>query len=350
MPERKVGELLDEDSDHNERQVNGAPHSNVRALIAVDPAYQAAIRKHERPLSALMPDYERVCKEIAECWRIDEVKKIDDKVEALRCYARQIHNLEAQTKLTLIRARAWQQIGKISLTLEKAPHGPGRGHKSRPGSGTAFKIATLRAAGVSRNRANVAEHISRIELKEFENEAVNWLEQGRSVGLEELINTVLKRHQLKPGVRVRPWSNNDEALFGLEANGEKPSYAARTYRMTKRLSAAEKVKHIVRVSADLSERLWHPLLGWVFQDDQVTNLLQDLSQRPVDEHDQFLHRLTRDEHEQYSSVADFVEVTREAQEEQEQPQRPARSRKVKLRKSGNRRNGSETQAAHQANA
>jgi hypothetical protein len=313
-------------------QTNGAAHSTGSAVIVVDPAYRQAVRKHEHALTTLMPNYEKVCQDIAKCWRIDEVKEIDDKAEALRCYARQIHNHEAQTKLTLIRVRAWHRIGELSRSLEKARHGPGRGHKSRPGAGTPFKTATLRNVGISRTRANLAEQISKIGIKEFEDYADQCLAQGRPVSLEDMINTIVKRKQLRPGVRARPWSNNDEGLFGLEANGEKLSYSGRTYRMTKRLSVTERVKHIMRGAADLPERPWHPFLGWLFTEREVTNLLQDLSQRPIAEHEKLLHDLTKGQHEQFASVMDFVEVT----DEHEQRRHP-RTKKVKRRKSGNRR-------------
>jgi hypothetical protein len=328
-----------------------AARSNGRALVAIDPAYEQAVRKHERALPDLMPNYEKICQDIAECWRVDEVKEIDDKAEALRCYARIIHNHEAQTKWALVRVRAWHRIGEITRSVKTAPHGPGRGHKSRPGAGTPFpsKTAFLRDLGISRSRANLGEHISKNAMKEFEDCAAKGLAQGQAVGFEEMVDTVLKRRRLNPGVRTRPWSNNDEGLFGLEANGEKLSYAGRLYRMTKRLSVAERIKHIVRVAADLPERPWHPVLGWLFTEREVTNLLQDLSQRPLAEHEKLLHDLTKDNHEQYSSVVDFNEVTKEAHKQQEQ-RRPPRTKKVERKKSGNRRHVSETQAAHQSHA
>jgi hypothetical protein len=327
---------------------NGSVRSNGRALVAIDPAYEQAVRKHERALPNSMPNYEKICQDIGECYRIDEVKGIDDMAEALRCYARQIHHHEAQKKWTLIRVRAWRRIGEIADSLKKG-HGPGRGHKRCPAAGTPFKTAFLRAAGISRSRTSLAQQIFKIEMKEFEDCADQFFAQGRPVGLAELLKTVLKRHRLNPGVKTRPWSNNDEGLFGLEANGEKLSYPGRLYRMTKRLSVAQKITHITRVSEDLPEHPWHPFLGWLFTEREVTNLLQDLSQRPIAEHEKLLHDLAKDQHEQFASVVDFVEITNEAHEQQEQRRQP-RTKKVERRKSGNRRHVSETETTDQSHA
>ena len=210
------------------------------------------------------------------------------------------------------------------------------------------KTAFLQDVGISRSRANLGEQISKIAMKEFEDCAAEGLAQGRAVEFEEMVNAVLRRHQLNPGVRTRPWSNNDEGLFGVEANGEKLSYAGRLYRMTKRLSEAERIIHITRVSRDLPERQWHPLLAWLFTDRQVANLLQDLSQRPIAEHEKQLRNLTKEVREA-SSVVDYAEVTKQAHE-RTRATTPARTKKAKRRKSGKSGHASEIQAAHQRHA
>jgi hypothetical protein len=314
---------------------------NGYALVPVDPAYRRAINMHGRPC-AQMPDYEKAREYILKCTRIDEVKNIADKAEAMRCYARQLHDVEAQNKWVLVRVRAYHRLGEIFRSLKRG-HGPGRGKKKRcPGTGTSlFKIETYNSVGISRSRAHRAEQISRtIEMEEVEAYVAAHTARGVPVSIEIMINTLVRRQQIRPGIGIRPFTNNDEGLFGLEANGSKLSYEGRTYQATKRLSEIGRVKHLVRVAADL-ERSWHPLFKWVFADDQVANLVQHLSQLPIDQHEAELRRLAPEQ--EAPAAVDFVDVTKAANQRQ-----PRRRTKKAARQSRTRH--VETEAARPDNA
>jgi hypothetical protein len=298
------------------RKLNG--HAD---LVPIDPVYRRAINMDGRKC-APMPNYAKACQYIIECARIDEVKDIDDAAEAMRCYARQIHDVKAQNAWVLIRVRAWHEIGKRSRNLKKG-HGPGRGKtgkKTCPRPGTSlFKVETLNSVGISRSKANRAEQVSRIAMEKFEAYIKAQTTRGLPVSIEDTINTVVRRQQLRPGVGTRLFTNNDVGVFGLEANGSKLSYEGRTYRATKQLSQIGRAKHLLRVLADL-ERPLHPLFEWVFADDQVANLIQHLSQLPIDQHEAILRRLAQEQ--EPPSVVDFVEVTEAAN----QPEQPCRKR------------------------
>src|SRR6516162_4382791 len=217
------------------------------------------------------------------------------------------------------RPRTPGYYGQISRSLKRG-HGSGRGKKKTcPGTGTSlFKIATLKSAGISRSRAHRAEQLSCIELKEFEEYTAIHTARGRPVSIDEMINTLVRRQQIRPGVGVRPFTNNDEGLFGLEADGSKLSYEGRTYQATKRLSKCGKLKHVLRVLADVPEM--HELMASLLNDGQVANLVQHLSQLPIDQHEVALRRLAQKQ--EAPSAVDFREVTEAAN----QPEQPCRNR------------------------
>jgi len=70
--------------------------------------------------------YDAACLAVAEAARLDEVKDIKDKMEALEHYARQAHNSDMEANAWAIRKRAEDRLGEISLQIEKA-------HKVGPG-------------------------------------------------------------------------------------------------------------------------------------------------------------------------------------------------------------------------
>ena len=60
-----------------------------------------------------LPKYDDMCRAIAECHRVDEVKDIRDKAEALRAYARMAHNREAEIQFSEIKILAERQAGQL---------------------------------------------------------------------------------------------------------------------------------------------------------------------------------------------------------------------------------------------
>src|SRR5262249_41595128 len=125
---------------------------------------------------------------------------------------------------------------------------------------------------------------------------------------------ILRRQQLRPGIRTRPYTNNDAGFFGQDAKGL--SQTGQLYETLKRLPDLERLKLIIRLGAGLPESPWQPLLAWVFTDGQVVNLAQDLSQRPVADHEPYLSRLAQ-QPKPISGVLDWNEVTKDAHHQQQ---------------------------------
>lgn len=63
--------------------------------------------------------YDSMCRAIAECHSVDEVKELHDKARALEIYAKQAMNVEAERKATEIRLRAERRAGELMASLRR---------------------------------------------------------------------------------------------------------------------------------------------------------------------------------------------------------------------------------------
>jgi len=63
--------------------------------------------------------YDTMCRAIAECHRIDEVKELRDQARALEIYAQQARNTEAEDKAREIRIRAQRRMGELLTQLPR---------------------------------------------------------------------------------------------------------------------------------------------------------------------------------------------------------------------------------------
>ena len=67
--------------------------------------------------------YDSMCRAIAECHAVDEVKDIRDKAMALEHYAKQAKNTDAERKAADIRLRAERRTGELLKDLAKSEGG-----------------------------------------------------------------------------------------------------------------------------------------------------------------------------------------------------------------------------------
>lgn len=63
--------------------------------------------------------YDAMVTAIAECHRVDEVKDLANKAQALALYARQAQNVDAERKATAVRLRAERRAGELFKELER---------------------------------------------------------------------------------------------------------------------------------------------------------------------------------------------------------------------------------------
>ena len=64
--------------------------------------------------------YDAMCRAIAECHSVDEVKDIRDKARALEAYANQAKNTDAERKALEIRLRAERKTGQLIKEMQEA--------------------------------------------------------------------------------------------------------------------------------------------------------------------------------------------------------------------------------------
>ncbi|WP_250518522.1 hypothetical protein [Caballeronia sp. ATUFL_M1_KS5A] len=96
--------------------------------------------------------YESMCRAIAECDAIDEVKDLRDKAMALEVYARQAMNVEAERQAQRIRVRAERRAGELLKTTPKRTGGDAA--KARSKQTTEFSPPpALADLGISKDKS-----------------------------------------------------------------------------------------------------------------------------------------------------------------------------------------------------
>jgi hypothetical protein len=292
---------------------NGNGH--LPALLA-DPqrvAFERARAQHHQALPDIIPYYEKTCKQIAECVRLDELSNIVKENDKLRAIARILENQEAEINLAEIKLRALRRLGELSFGLKKAT-GPGRG-KRLPRRGKSFR---LKRAGISTSTAQRGEQLYKMR-DELDRYLGEWREQNRPAHIADL----LRRRQLRPGIETRPWTDDVEGLFESDAKG--PSDAGRLCAKAMRLSVPDKIEFIIALGGTVPEQ-WHDVLAWVFRDRQANKLAQDLYQRPVAEREPHLRRLAQ----KHGAIValDWNEQTKEFHHQQKRHQ-PRSKKKIR---------------------
>ncbi|MDR2214612.1 MAG: hypothetical protein LBE59_02085 [Nevskiaceae bacterium] len=135
-----------------------------------------------------LPRYDEMCTAIAACHRVDEAKNMRDKAEALRAYAKQANNKDAEVQLAEIKVRAERKCGELlrdmAMRGERATKGKGKApemshdatftsdRKSRPHDATARPTpppeTTLKDIGITRDESSRFQQVAAVPEKKFE--------------------------------------------------------------------------------------------------------------------------------------------------------------------------------------
>jgi hypothetical protein len=123
-------------------------------------------------MSTALVKYEAARKALAEAHRVDEVKAIHDKAEAMRVYAQQAQDTELQNMAAEIRLRAERRAGELLREMkdkrERRPEGgPGRGKKTVNGNDS-FSKPSLLELGITRNQSSQWQKVASIPEEQFE--------------------------------------------------------------------------------------------------------------------------------------------------------------------------------------
>jgi hypothetical protein len=116
--------------------------------------------------------------------RVDDVKTIKDKAEAMRAYARQIKNPQLEADAWEIRKRAEDRLGELTAALDV-----GRGTQL-PANGK-LKREELKQAGISTSAASRYEQFNKLPAKEKEARIAKGraaIEAGKSIAVTPVAN------------------------------------------------------------------------------------------------------------------------------------------------------------------
>lgn len=115
--------------------------------------------------------YDAACTALAHARKVDEVKTIRDKAEAVRTYARIANNRSLEIDAAEIRVRAERKLGEmLSATKEAGLLSKGGSHpKGAPTSAT-----TLKKLGVDKKLSMRAQKLASIPPAKFEENVRSW--------------------------------------------------------------------------------------------------------------------------------------------------------------------------------
>jgi hypothetical protein len=117
-------------------------------------------------VSAALVRYEAARTALAECQRVDEVKDIRDKAQAMAAYARQAQDSELIQYATEIKVRAERRCGELLRIAkesgELAPHGGDRKSESRS------QPTNLKDVGISGDQSSRWQQLASMSEEHFE--------------------------------------------------------------------------------------------------------------------------------------------------------------------------------------
>jgi len=162
---------------------------------------------------AIIPRYESMCRAIAECEAVDEVKDMRDKAMALEVYARQAQNLEAERTAQRIRVRAEKQCGQLLKDMPKAKGVQMNGRDEHgdfrvSSESTAEEARTLTDLGITRDQSSQWQQLANVPDEAFEAALKDEFEPITAARIIE------RRQPPKPDLlRARINSMNPQALW-----------------------------------------------------------------------------------------------------------------------------------------
>jgi phage N-6-adenine-methyltransferase len=127
--------------------------------------------------------YDKARAALQKATRVDEVKKIRDRAEAARAYARQSKNREMETDAMEIRVRATRRLDEIIKAQGAAPREKGgglnkgkllRGSKPDPRESASPTLAEM---GIDKHLADEARKLGAIPEEKFEENVAAWRER-----------------------------------------------------------------------------------------------------------------------------------------------------------------------------
>lgn len=121
-----------------------------------------------RPSEIALPRYDEMCRAIAACHRVDEAKTLRDKAAALRAYAKQANNRNAEVQFAEITQRAARKAGELLKNMaETGERDNGKGNRN-PDLKSQSATPNLESLGLDKHEASRFQQLAAIPEKKFE--------------------------------------------------------------------------------------------------------------------------------------------------------------------------------------
>ena len=248
------------------------------------------------PIVTAMIRYDAARKAIAAAHRVDEVKKIRDKAEAVRTYARLAGDLQLQNQACEIRLRAERRAGQLLLDMEKNPGTRGTGRPRKDGtkfersSTTTANPPKLEEIGITKDQSSKWQRLALlVDESTFEKALIQAREKNG-----ELTNAALLRE-------IREIVTPTEVLTDPDVN----VIASELIRDIESQSRREKLDTVVRLRSRLNPTIRKKLIL------AITNSLKHAAESEA--------HLSRDFEDYPANGKAFQRVIRERMAEEPDP-------------------------------
>jgi hypothetical protein len=187
--------------------------------------------------------YDAARRAIAAAHRVDEVKQIRDKAEAVRVYAKQARDLEMQNMAAEIRLRAERRAGQLLVEMQETGQ---RQAKERGRPKKVSHISTLPQLGLTRDQSSKWQQLAgRIDDATFERALIQTKEKNGELTTAALLREV--KEVMRPmGIVVEPDVN---------------VIAAELMRDIESVSRKEKLKTVIQSRQRLNPTIYRGLIA-----------------------------------------------------------------------------------------
>jgi len=216
----------------------GGEESLPRTPLAMGPV----VPDNSTRMTVALVRYDAARKAIAAAHRVDEVKQIRDKAEAVRVYAKQARDLEMQNMAAEIRLRAERRAGQLLVEMQKTGQ---RQAKDRGRPNKVSHISTLPQLGLTRDQSSKWQQLAgRIDDATFERALLQTKEKNGELTTAALLREV-KEVMWPMGIVVEPDVN---------------VIAAALIRDIESVGRKEKLNAVIQSRKRLNPSIWKKLI------------------------------------------------------------------------------------------